>query len=556
MDPTDPNPERTADHIAWQQRRFKTAVNRFNREIGDQPAGLLGHLFAWHWLRAEVHPHYQRSVLTVSRNPEHVYLTVLLLNSATPGRFIRDFLNHWRRSKKKDPRKEAVRTLLKAHRNSIETAARRIENQWRSFNRFQTPRQEGVRTIQGQQKKIALDVGGEADQARLALIDQLPEPEGGEKKPFAKLGFIPHLACPQSCRHCQFVWRPALKKNRDPTPLLKTINGLTDGLLFTGGDLTGEMELFHDAIARLDGITTFAILLNGSFASGPGETEIFFRGLRTALKNRPATFPKAEIVLQISFDEYHQEILADRHGRLKERIPVAHIAHIVLAAPRFPEIRLVLLHKQNRLNFSQDLFRYGVFARLARTLAQQGQRVRVLAMAPSPRAKADPGDPSRFGTVIRDAHFELNGHPGHRIHLMSSTIDAYGRAALLDGSEYVDERAYLQTVLKNGAAPGDGFDTDLMFWRDGTVTCFSAIHIWLGNYFTDGDTILSRHRKDPLLRALERFDRRLLDYYGEVAEDLEELSKKSTGPHHLFHELTKSGRMRLHLTQRLLFSQG
>ncbi len=552
MNQPDPTPEQTADYVAWQQRRFKGAVNRFNRDIDNQPAGLLGHLFAWHWLRAEVHPLYQQRVLAVSRNPDHAYLTDLLIKSKEYGQFVHDFLKYWRSSKKKDPRKEAIQALLKTNNNSIDTTARHIEAQWNALGFFQHSRQEGVRTIQRTQKMIAQEVGGKADRARMTLIDQLPEPREGKPKPFTKLGFIPHMACPQSCRHCLFVWRPPLKKTADPTPLLNIINNSSNRLLFTGGDLTNEMTLFYRAIREMDRITTFAILLNGSFANTPQDTNKVFQGLRDALKQRPSTFPDASIVLQISFDEFHQEIVADRHGRLKERIPVANIAQIVLTSCHFPEIQLSLLHKQNHLNFSQDLFRFGVFARLARALAQKGQGVRILAIAPSPRAKADPSNPNQFGTVIRDAHFELSSHPGHRIHLMSSTIDAYGRAALLDASEYVNERHFLQKVLHNGPPPGEGFDSDLMFWRDGTVTCFSAIHLWLGNYFTEHEKVLPRYRKDPLLRALERFDRRLLDYYGEIEEGLETLLRESTGPHHLFHRLTESARVRLHMTRRLL----
>ncbi|WP_419596351.1 hypothetical protein [Thiolapillus sp.] len=70
------------------------------------------------------------------------------------------------------------------------------------------------------------------------------------------------------------------------------------------------------------------------------------------MKARPAGWPQARILLQISFDEFHQEVLIDKHGQLRERIPVAKIANIVELAPRYQGIQLALLHKQNRLNFS------------------------------------------------------------------------------------------------------------------------------------------------------------------------------------------------------------
>jgi hypothetical protein len=64
--------------------------------------------------------------------------------------------------------------------------------------------------------------------------------------------------------------------------------------------------------------------------------------------------------------------------------------------------------------------------------------------------------------------------------------------------------------------------------------------------------VLARHRKDPLTHALQGFDRRLLDYYAEVRDDLEEQLARATGPHHLFHRLTDDPAVRLHMTRRLI----
>ena len=545
--------ELTGEYVAWQQRRFKGAVNRFNRTLdGPADAGLTGNLFAWHWLTAEVPRPLWRPVLEVSRNPAHAYLIDLLDVAATADRFIRGFLAYWRDAEGDDPRRAEVRALLAGHGGDLEAAAQDAVARWQRFNLFQSTWREGVRTIQQRQKKIAREVGGALDRERLALVDGLPDPGDGQPVRFDKVGLIPRLACSQSCRHCMFVWRDGVSRTHDPAPLLARVNRLTGNLLFTGGDLRGEMDAFRHAIRTMDGVTTFAILLNGASEESPQAARKLFREIQEAVAQRPAAFPAARVILQISFDEFHQEIQVDRKGRLRERIPVAHIAHIVEQSTRFPEIQLSLLHKQNRLNFSADLFRHGVFGRLARELARRGQPVRILETVPSPRVKADPFNPVRSGPVIRDAWFELSGHPGHAIHLNSSTIDAYGRAALLDASEYVNERAHLERILQAGPPPEERFDTDLMFRWDGAVTCFSAIHLWLGNFFSDGERVLTRQRTDPLLRALERFDRRLLDYYAEVETDLEEQLKNSTGPHHLFHQLTESAQARLHMTRRLL----
>ncbi|MBF0127304.1 MAG: hypothetical protein HQM02_08855 [Magnetococcales bacterium] len=332
--------------------------------------------------------------------------------------------------------------------------------------------------------------------------------------------------------------------------MLQWLGRHTDAMLFTGGDLTGRLPLFHRAIRSLERVRSFGILLNGSCASSPEAARLLLDHLQAAndQRSRPA-----EIVLQVSFDEYHQEIVPDRDGTLRERIPVDNITHLILAAVAFPAIQLVLLHKQNRLNFSTDLFKRGLFARLARALRQRGHALQILWHACSPRIKTDPVDHRRSGPVIRDALFALAAHPERPMRFSSSIIDGHGRAALLDPSEFINERHYLQEILRKGAPARERFDTDPMFAIDGAVSCFAANHLWLGNFHEEGGTtILERHDKDPLLSALERFDPRLTGFYQEVANDLEEILNSATGPHHFMHRLTERAEVRLHMTRRLL----
>ena len=63
---------------------------------------------------------------------------------------------------------------------------------------------------------------------------------------------------------------------------------------------------------------------------------------------------------------------------------------------------------------------------------------------------------------------------------------------------------------------------------------------------------MERQRKDPLSHALNKMDRRLLDLYSEIRDDLAKHIEGATGPHHLFHVLTEEPEVRLHLTRRLI----
>jgi hypothetical protein len=295
-------------------------------------------------------------------------------------------------------------------------------------------------------------------------------------------------------------------------------------------------------------------LLNGDFADSREVTKQILEKMAAAVRRRSVTWAKAKVMLQISFDEFHQEVVVDRKGELSERIPITKIANIVEAAPKFKdEIQLCLLHKQGHLNFSMELFQKGVFARLVNELGRRGQQVQVISSAPSSRLKRNPVNPDEPAQLIKDATFVLSKHPDVPILLTSTTIDAYGRANMMELHEAVNERDLLKQMLDGKGTGGETFDKDLMFWFNGWATLFSAVHMCLGNVFEDGlETIRKRQLKDPLSNALNCFDLRLLEYYRELNDDLDEIIERSTSPHHLFHTITEDGAMRLHMTQRLI----
>ncbi len=327
--------------------------------------------------------------------------------------------------------------------------------------------------------------------------------------------------------------------------------------MFTGGDLTKHLVHFYRAIASMKNITTFAILLNGDFADSRELTRQILNKMAAAVRQRSITWPKAKVILQISFDEFHQEVVVDRKANLVERIPVTKIANIVEAAPKYSdEIQLCLLHKQGHLNFSMELFQKGVFARLVNELGRRGHQVQILSSAPASRLKRNPMSPEQPAQLIREATFVLAKYPEAPVLLTSTTIDAYGRANMMELHEAVNERDLLKQMLAGNGTDGETFDKDLMFWFNGWATLFSAVHICLGNVFEEGmEVIRQRQAKDPLSNALNSFDLRLLDYYRELHDDLDAIIERSTSPHHLFHSITEEGVMRLHMTKRLIEEQ-
>ncbi len=555
-------------YLPAMRRRFKAEVNRLTGGgmaalLGGRPdagdlAFLLTYLYAWHWLRHNVPAAYREGVLATFRNPQRLFLMRLLIETDTADIFVEGYLRHWQAHPPGGPVQQAqALRLVDAAEGELSKAVRHVLDVWRSFGLFEQSYKVAYAGLAKQEKDRYGDMLGEADRERLALVDALPDPGVGKNKGFAKLGIIPAMGCPQACRHCMFIWRPLKPTDPDPDKIYRIVDGLTDNVLFTGGDLTRHMGAFYDGIRAMRHVTTFAILLNGDFADDPQTTEEVIGRMAAAIDGRPSHWPRARVLLQISFDEFHQEVIVDKQGRLKERIPVAKIANIVETAPRHAkQIQLALLHKQTGLNFSMDVLQKGVFARLVNELGDRGHQVRILSTGPSARLKTNPATGER-GKILKDASFVLARYPDAPVLMTSSTIDGYGRAELMEEGETVKERELLQQVLAQGPPPGEAFDIDLMFWFNGWVTLFNAVHMCLGDMYADGvDRILARQRKDPLSQALYRFDRRLPDLYAELRSDLPSLLEKATGPHHLYHMLTEDAGVRLHMTRRLIGAAG
>ena len=556
-------------YLVSQRQRFKAEILRLtggdmlsllqtkSSAVGDaeQLSFLMSYVYAWHWLQRNINVAYQQEVLKTFSKGAQAFLMQLLLESDSAEDFIRRYIDYWLQFQGQTQLQQQYCMQLLDKKGSPGALVDYVASVWHSLAMFKQTFAEGYKDLAKQEKERYADMLADEDRERLALVDAMPDVELPSK--LDKLGIIPAMGCPQTCRHCMFIFRPLMKNTDDPSTVFEIVDELTRSVLFTGGDLSKHLEHFYNAISSIEHVTTFAILLNGDFADSREETQRVLGLMAAAIRRRPIIWPKAKVMLQISFDEFHQEVVVDKKGNLNERIPVTKIAHIVETAPKFSEeIQLCLLHKQVSLNFSMALFEKGVFARLVRELGRRGHQVQVLSSAPSARLKRNPENPQAPAQLIRDATFVLAKYPDTHMLLTSTTIDAYGRANMMELHEAVNERDLLQQMLDGNGTAGETFDKDLMLWFNGWATLFSAVHVCLGNIFEDGmDVIRQRQVKDPLSNALNRFDLRLLSYYRELKDDLDDIISCSTSPHHLFHTITEEGSMRLHMTRRLLESE-
>ncbi|MGN7612901.1 hypothetical protein ACQZV8_12545 [Magnetococcales bacterium HHB-1] len=566
-----------SSYIQSQQYAFKAAIQRVNRQlaknrwptdflaIGEPGQALLEivvYLYALGWLREHVQVNYHKAVAQLSKNSEHTYMVNLLLHAKTERQLIENYLNHWA-LKPHTPQGESIAWLLH-HRlstaptpeNASETPLKplieAINAIWKNLNLFQVSVIEQVRQEQKIQKERTLELFQSADKARFELIDQQPNPPL-KKIRFQKLGFIPYMKCPQSCRHCLFIWRPEVEHHPHMAKLFKQLTVMSENVLFTGGDLSQQMDRFYQTLRQMTQTCTFAILLNGDFATSQEKTRDLFQQINHHLSQRPRSAAAAKVTLQISFDEYHQEIISNHRGELRERIPVANIARIIREAPRwFPKIQLSLLHKQNHFNFSMDLFKKGVFQRLQQTLAQDQHELKLLRLFPSPDQKVHPAKPNHYARIFREAILTLNSYPHTPIHFYSSAIDALGRAQFLDPSTRVI-RAPSQPLSTPPKKQNNPFDIEPMFWFNGWVTLFGHSLYPLGNVFDEGlETILNRWQKDPLLKRLKDHDSELIHYYQQLFPSNPLPDAQKTSRYHQFYQMVDHPEKRFKLTKALL----
>ena len=335
-------------YLTSMRQRFKNEINRLtsgramlemldNCEDAIELSFPLSYLHAWFWLRHNVHANYMSQVLKTFRGAKFGFLMDLLL-SDSPEKFIEGYIQHWLASDEELKQRAELFSLLERRDNNVKQLTDDMLSIWQSFGLFTENYMVQFKQVSREERDRYAGMLGAEDLERLALVDALPDVDFTSETPrYNKLGIIPAMGCPQTCRHCMFTWRPPRGKNENPQQVFDLVNQHTDSVLFTGGDLTKQLDYFYRAIRTMSHIKNFAILLNGDFADTPKITNDIMGKMAEAIKQRPKKWPKAMVLLQISFDEFHQEVYVDKKGLLAERIPVGKIANIVESYPKYAD---------------------------------------------------------------------------------------------------------------------------------------------------------------------------------------------------------------------------
>lgn len=210
--------ELKTNYLIALRQRFKHEVNRLTngamaKMLGEEAdteklSFLLTYVYIYHWLRENVYPEYFTDVLKPFRGSSRAFLMDLLQQSDNDEMFVRGYIDYWQNNSTEAPIQQ--RLLLQAlddNEGNTDKLAGAILQRWSNLNLYTKTSKIEYRDIARDERNRYSDMLGDDDNARLKLIDALPDLESQNIR-FDKLGLIPAMGCPQTCRHCMFIWRP------------------------------------------------------------------------------------------------------------------------------------------------------------------------------------------------------------------------------------------------------------------------------------------------------------------------------------------------------------
>ena len=199
-------------YLSSMRQRFKNEINRLTsgramfemlseHEDAIELSFPMSYLYAWFWLRHNVHANYMSQVLETFRGVKFGFLMDLLL-SDTAEKFIEGYIQYWQSSNDELKQRVELLQLLELRDNDPKKLADDMFSIWQSFGLFTENYMVQFKQVSREERDRYTGMLGKEDLERLALVDALPDVDfkAGEVR-YSKLGIIPAMGCPQTCRH-------------------------------------------------------------------------------------------------------------------------------------------------------------------------------------------------------------------------------------------------------------------------------------------------------------------------------------------------------------------
>jgi len=368
--------------------------------------------------------------------------------------------------------------------------------------------------------------------------------------------------CTAGCRHCQLVWRLAggrltgKEREKQLERLIEIAEkdekfkliGLNGGEIFDH-DSTAEEALFVVRNTRLP----IGIQTNTSFATSLEAADRVVGAIYQAAKDKfGTTFKDREysVVLQISMDSFHQEIISDKDDTLRQRIPIQNIVNVLqIVAEKYPEIG-ILLNCMLEPNYDEQLGELSLEVQKRGYLLAVGEE-----KAKKYEIVGKEGSPENHISIMQIALVNEDKIPinDHEFQLRRDFVNSIGWATLLREFEYIRNYAYMPNFI---SGPAFSFPIKgILVTGDGKIFADSAfIDMWTIGDINEKDLteILRLAKVDPLLNFIEHNPRLLLALTLEVEPDFIERIKDEPNLASALFKMLESPSRRLYLTKRLI----
>ncbi len=133
------------------RQRLKTEINRLTRgdmlamlknsssgaADADELAFLMSYVYAWNWLKQNLHVDYQQAALEAFATGPQAFLMTMLLQSQSSAEFIQSYIRHWQNYQGQPQLQQQHLLQLLQKKGSAEALADYVESVWDSLNLFQ-----------------------------------------------------------------------------------------------------------------------------------------------------------------------------------------------------------------------------------------------------------------------------------------------------------------------------------------------------------------------------------------------------------------------------------
>ncbi|MHC4122290.1 MAG: radical SAM protein [Planctomycetota bacterium] len=444
---------------------------------------------------------------------------------------------------------DKVKEVLKAYNLTAESKKERLHNLVRRHN---IARKE---------------MHGNIERERRGLIKEFTEyVKVSYQEEFAREGiavYAPTFRCNLNCRHCQIVNR-GMKRRVDTDKLQEYIDWCVKSgkvlLHITGGEIFKDGKAKEDVLYILrNSPITVSFNTNGFWALGLDETRAMIDKIWTAVMDNPYLSEREDpLIMQVSMDEFHQEVIVDKDGFLKEYIDMENIVNVLqvlvegypnivfrVSAERTPSAELL----KNELALELKRRDYGLFAA---NLVIEGEGVKDEVEIRHADGSITTDNMEDFFALKKKGS---NEYSKNKLSIFKDFVIKTGWAELLEDFEYIRYHGTLEKLFGDEQYALETF-RGVGLSSDGGITVASGLfqRIWsMGNVYEESiDSIIERCDSDILIWAFKRDLTMLSAIAQEVEPDIFERIKHLGHAQPAVGRILESSAMRLYLTQRLI----